>query len=155
MKWQSQTSSPCCLQENKRLEALVQKYRQEQVVFCKELAAGNPNPGGTPANDTYIRKAGIQAAHNAGFTFPMWVLAGSDIVSNEVNFNGQWEGTETLFILDRLKEWKEVSAGAHALLIKLFMHALRRGRHSLQAPGAPGDPESLLLRPADAHHGHE
>ncbi len=91
-----------------QLDALSGQHQQEQERFCKEFTAGLASPGNTPHNDTYTRVPDVHAVGNPTFAYPMWVHRESDIVSNEIMHNGVWEHAETVNILARLEEWKQV-----------------------------------------------
>lgn len=91
-----------------KLEALARKHQQEQTLFCREFAAAEASPGGTPHNDTYTRLPAVRAVGNPDVTYPMWVHKQNDIVSNELIGRGVWEPAETANILARMEEWKQV-----------------------------------------------
>lgn len=92
------------------LRALIQEHQRTQEQFCKEFTAGKANPLGLPSNDTYIRLPDVRAVGNKSFSYPMWVLADTDIVSQYIIDYGSWEEEETVHILQKMKEWEPLGA---------------------------------------------
>jgi hypothetical protein len=94
------------------LAGLVQRFQAEQQQFCSELAAGTPQPGGTPPNDTYFVHTVAMEHGGVQSSVAMYALSGEDIVSHDIQTKGSWELAETREVLDRLQEWRDVRARA-------------------------------------------
>jgi FkbM family methyltransferase len=90
------------------LAGLVQRFQAEQQQFCSELAAGTPQPGGTPPNDTYFVHTVAMEHGGVQSSVAMYALSGEDIVSHDIQTKGSWELAETREVLDRLQEWRDM-----------------------------------------------